>query len=154
MMNGIGCGKGSNIVQHRDSTPVFAGRDCVKQQQILGSRCLGLDSNLALPKYKTEALLVKRTCSAFRISGLILVRLRVVQKETYPGFNPGLENVSRGVFVDFPRPSKQIIECLKIGHDNFLTRSFLFVIRLFVTLYSEFVTSLLNNTTNMEDLEC
>ena len=63
MMNGIGCGKGSNIVQHVDSTPVFAGRACVKQQKVLGSRCLGLDSNRALPKYKTEAFFgVKTTC--------------------------------------------------------------------------------------------
>jgi len=34
MMNGIGCGKGSNIVQHRVSTPVFAGTDCVRNKNL------------------------------------------------------------------------------------------------------------------------
>ena len=63
-------GKESNIVQHKDSTSAFAGRDCVKQQKILGSRCLIFDSNRALPKYKIEVLLLTTSCSAPRPSGL------------------------------------------------------------------------------------
>jgi hypothetical protein len=93
-MSGIGCGKESNIVQHRDFTPVFAGRDCVKQQKILESQSLGFDSNWAFPKYTTEALLLMTTWSALRTSGLFLVWLRIVQEETYPGFNRGLDDVS------------------------------------------------------------
>jgi hypothetical protein len=93
MMTGIGCVKEGNIVQHRDSTPVFAGRDCVKHK-ILGSQSLGFNSNRALPKYKTETLSLTTTCSALRTSGLFLVWLRIVQEETYSGFNPGLDDVS------------------------------------------------------------